>query len=183
MRQLFSCMKLPISATVSLLWKDVVIHQNARAMRALYQLFILRPCNLNFSRNACESWSPGQGGRLSSSCCCNLKVTWGCAAPVLLQLIVSVWVNRLFISNCWCALHSYWWVRVIFKFDRTMVVGNSDLWVSATPVLDIVPLLHRGAHFLVLAGCDSDTACKELLSFKKFLNSASVVQLPLIHYQ
>lgn len=63
---------------------------------------------LNLSRNSCESLSPGQGGRLSTSCCCLLKVTCGCADPVPLQLIVSVWVNRLFISNCWCALCSYW---------------------------------------------------------------------------
>lgn len=63
------------------------------------------------------------------------------------------------------------------------VVGNCPLWYSAMGALDLVAVLHRGSCSIVLTDCHSDTACNELLGFHSFLNSTSIVQLPLIHYQ
>lgn len=102
---------------------------------------------------------------------------------VPLQLNVSAWVSRFLISNCRCALCSYWSVSVGFKFDREKVVGNCPSWASAMRALDPVAVLQGGLHSPGLNGCHSDKACNELLSFESFLNSASIVQLPLIYYQ
>lgn len=49
--------------------------------------------------------------------------------------------------------------------------------------LDLLAVLHRGSCFIVLTDCHSDTAYNELLGFQSFLNSTSIMQLPLIHYQ
>lgn len=77
-----TCMKLPFPSTVGLLWKNMwQLLKTPEQWRHHISCFYQETLRLSRSRDACESWAPRQGGRLSASHCYLPKVTCGRGGP------------------------------------------------------------------------------------------------------